>query len=89
MLLKTSLDERSSSKRNEIYSSRTKWRLQKKLDLVDSLLDREMREQDPEWADYEVEEHEAKIIVANTIFDSILQDTIDYFQASFNKKYKQ
>jgi Fe-S cluster assembly iron-binding protein IscA len=48
-----------------------------------------MREQDPEWADYEVEEHEAKIIVANTIFDSILQDTIDYFQASFNKKYKQ
>ena len=39
-----------------LATRRSKWRTQKKLDLVDSLLDNEMREQEHEWANYETEE---------------------------------
>lgn len=60
--------------------------MQKKLDLVDSLLDREMREQDYEWANYEVEEQESRVLLADTIFDMILKDTVDCFQISYMKK---
>ena len=35
-----------------LATRRSKWRTQKKLDLVDSLLDNEMREQEHEWANY-------------------------------------
>ena len=66
--------------------SKSKWRSQKPMELVDSLLDGEMREQEHEWSNYEQEEHEAKLLISNTIFDVILKDTIECFQISFLKK---
>jgi hypothetical protein len=66
--------------------TKSKWRSQKRLDLVDSLLDSEMREQEHEWANYEFEEYEAKLLISNTIFDVLLKDTIDCFQLNFLKK---
>ena len=75
-----------TTRKNEVTSSRSKWRMQKKLDLVDSLLDREMREQDYEWANYEVEEQESRVLLADTIFDMVLKDTVDCFQISYMKK---
>jgi hypothetical protein len=67
-------------------TAKSKWRSLKKLDLVDSLLDNEMREQEHDWANYEIEEHEAKLLITNTIFDMILKDTIECFQINFLKK---
>jgi hypothetical protein len=66
--------------------SKSKWRSQKPLDLVDSLLDSEMREQEHDWSNYDQEEHEAKLLISNTIFDIILKDTIECFQINFLKK---
>lgn len=67
-------------------SSRSKWHQQKRLDPVDNLLAREMREQEYEWSNYEAEEYEAKVLVADAIFDLLLHDTIEAFQISFIKK---
>jgi hypothetical protein len=66
--------------------TKSKWRSQKPLDLVDSLLDSEMREQEHDWSNYDQEEHEAKLLISNTIFDIILKDTIECFQINFLKK---
>lgn len=65
---------------------KSKWRLQKRLDLVDSILDSEMRDQEYEWSNYEMEEYEAKTLITNSIFDLVLKDTIECFQLNFNKK---
>ena len=68
--------------------AKSKWRSQKKLDLVDNLLDGEMREQEHEWSNYELEEYEAKTLISNTIFDIILMDTVECFQSIIIKKMK-
>lgn len=65
---------------------RSKWRIQKKLDLVDGLLDVEMRQQEHEWSNYEIEEYEAKLLISNSVFDSLLKDTIDCVQSAIIKK---
>ena len=65
---------------------KSKWHSQKRLDLVDSILDSEMREQEYEWSNYEQEEYEAKILISNTIFDMILKDTLDCFQFNIMNK---
>jgi hypothetical protein len=70
-----------------LISSRSKWRQRKRLDPVDRMLDREMREQEYEWSNYDDEEYEAKLILSNTIFDMVMHDTIQCFQTNFIKKY--
>lgn len=83
---KDSLSLSSSSLLSLTISTRLKWRQQRRLDPVDSLLDREMREQEYEWSNYETDEYEAKVLVADSIFDTLLHDTIESFQISFIKK---
>lgn len=78
----------NGEKKEGLLSSRSKWRSQKRMDLVDSLLDREMREQEQEWSNYEIEEYEAKLLVANTVFDMILKDTVQCFQLNLLKRNK-
>ena len=65
---------------------KSKWRAQKRLDLVDSLLDNEMREQEHDWSNYEFEENEAKLLIANSIFDALLRDTLDCVQLCLIKR---
>jgi hypothetical protein len=65
---------------------KSKWRMQKRLDLIDQLLDVEMREQDPEWSNYDAEEYEAKIMIADNIFDMILLDTLNCFKLNELKR---
>lgn len=77
-------DINNNSNRSELKS---KWRLPRRLDLVDSILDNEMREQEYEWSNYEFEEYEAKTLISNTIFDMILKDTIDCFQVNISKRF--
>ncbi len=80
------LSETNQLEQKNIAFKKSKWRSQKRLDLVDNLLDHEMREQEFEWSNYEAEEYEAKILISNTIFDMLLKDTLDCFQANFIKQ---
>lgn len=65
---------------------KSKWRVQKRMDLVDKLLDYEMREQEYEWSNYELEEQEAKLAISDAILSMILKDTIDCFQLNLLKR---
>jgi len=87
-LLKLSYNNESFLNTKSEIKAKSKWRSQKKLDLVDNLLDGEMREQEHEWSNYELEEYEAKTLISNTIFDIILMDTVECFQSNIIKKMK-
>lgn len=87
-MLKIKDDKAPVTSGGKRVSVKSKWRVQKKLDLVDTLLDLEMREQEYEWSNYESEEYEAKLHITNTIFDLLLKDTIESFQHSFLLKIK-
>lgn len=77
----------NSSSLTSVISTRSKWHQQRRLELFDTVLNRELREQEYEWSNYEAEEYETKMLVADAIFNSILHDTIDAFQISFIKKH--
>ena len=85
-LLKLNVNTESFRDTKPLINAKSKWRMQKRLDLVDNLLDTEMREQEHDWSNYELEEYEAKILISNTIFDLILKDTVDCFQLNLLKK---
>ncbi len=87
-VLKLAVSNESFLDKKPEISAKSKWRSGKKLDLVDNLLDGEMREQEHDWSNYEVEEYEAKILISNTIFDLILKDTLDCVQSVLLKKLK-
>lgn len=80
------LDTHENDLANRKTITKSKWRSQKRLDMVDALLDSEMREQEHEWANYEYEEYEAKLLISNTIFDMLLKDAIDCFHVNYLKK---
>jgi hypothetical protein len=80
------LDANEPDFANRKIITKSKWRAQKRLDLVDSLLDSEMRGQEHDWANYEYEEYEAKLLISNTIFDTLLKDAIDCFHINYLKK---
>lgn len=82
-LLRLKNTDAKSDERTKMFKS--KWKAQKRMDLVDGLLDREMREQEFEWANYEVEEYEAKLHLTSTIIDMLLKDTLKIFTQ--HKKY--
>lgn len=88
-LLKLAVSTESFLDTKPEINAKSKWRTHKKLDLVDSLLDTEMREQEHEWSNYELEEYEAKILISNTIFDMILKDTVDCFQLNMLRKLER
>lgn len=88
-LLKLAVSTESFLDAKPEINAKSKWRTHKKLDLVDNLLDAEMREQEHEWSNYELEEYEAKILISNTIFDMILKDTVDCFQLNMLRKLER
>ena len=87
-LLKLAVSTESFLDKRPEINAKSKWRSGKKLDLVDNLLDVEMRDQEHEWSNYELEEYEAKILISNTIFDMILKDTLECMQTNMLKKLK-
>ncbi|CAK8675150.1 unnamed protein product [Clavelina lepadiformis] len=48
----------------------------KKKDNVDLLLIEEMREEEPSWTDYDMDETSVKVQLTDTVFDMLLNDTI-------------
>ncbi|XP_076821465.1 centrosome-associated protein 350-like isoform X2 [Clavelina lepadiformis] len=53
-----------------------KWGNMKKKDNVDLLLIEEMREEEPSWTDYDMDETSVKVQLTDTVFDMLLNDTI-------------
>lgn len=54
---------------------RAKWASRKKKDLVDEILIHELREEEPEWVDYDDDELAVKQQLADDIFRSLIADT--------------
>ncbi|KAK3594699.1 hypothetical protein CHS0354_001651 [Potamilus streckersoni] len=64
---------------------RGKWGIRKKKDHVDSILVQELREEEPQWVNYDDDEHAVKMQLTETIFESLLMDTVQ----TINKIYRR
>ena len=57
-------------------ASRTKkWSSRKKRDAVDEVLLAELKEEEPQWVDYQQDEFAVKMQVADSIFDQLMAET--------------
>ena len=61
----------------------------KPVDFVDSILIRELREDEPSWVDYSQEEKQVKERVADSIMDMLLTETAEIFDSIENKNSQQ
>lgn len=61
----------------------------KPVDFVDSILIRELREEEPRWVDYSQEEKQVKERVADSIMDMLLTETAEIFDSIENKNSQQ
>lgn len=62
-----------------------KWGSRKKKDNVDSILVEELHEEEPHWVNYDDDELAVKMKLTDTIFDSLLQDTVQTMNGVFRK----
>lgn len=67
-------------------SEKTKWGIRKKKDLVDTILVQELREEEPEWVNYDDDELAVKMQLTETIFNDLLTDTVQTMNKIFRKK---
>ncbi|XP_053380669.1 centrosome-associated protein 350-like isoform X2 [Mercenaria mercenaria] len=67
-------------------SEKTKWGIRKKKDLVDTILVQELREEEPEWVNYDDDELAVKMQLTETIFNDLLTDTVQTMNRIFRKK---
>ena len=67
-------------------SDRSKWGIRKKKDLVDSILVQELREEEPQWVNYDDDELAVKMQLTETIFESLLTDTVQTMNKIFRKR---
>jgi hypothetical protein len=63
-------------------SEKTKWGICKKKDLVDSILVQELREEEPEWVNYDDDKLAVKMQLTETIFNDLLTDTVETMNKS-------
>ncbi|CAG5133994.1 unnamed protein product, partial [Candidula unifasciata] len=57
------------------YNTVNKWNIRKKKDLVDAILTQELGEEELGWVDYDDDELNLKMSLAESIFDSLVLDT--------------
>ena len=67
-------------------TDRGKWGIRKKKDLVDSILVQELREEEPQWVNYDDDELAVKMQLTETIFESLLTDTVHTMNKIFRKR---
>ena len=65
---------------------KSKWGLRKKKDLVDSILVQELREEEPEWVNYDEDELAVKMQLTETIFEDLLTDTVHTMNKIFRRR---
>ncbi|XP_074655620.1 centrosome-associated protein 350-like [Tubulanus polymorphus] len=57
-----------------------KWSARKKKDQVDDILVQELQEEEPDWVNYDDDELAVKMQLADSIFESLLQETATVFK---------
>ena len=67
-------------------SEKNKWGIRKKKDLVDSILVQELREEEPDWVNYDEDELSVKMQLTETLFEGLLNDTVQTMNKIFRKK---
>ncbi|BFZ05882.1 hypothetical protein BsWGS_08921 [Bradybaena similaris] len=68
------------------YNTVNKWSIRKKKDLVDAILTKELGEDELGWVNYDDEELNLKMSLAESIFDSLLLDTVHTVNGIYQKK---
>lgn len=66
-----------------------KWNIRKKKDNVDSILVQELREEEPQWVDYDNDELAVKMQLTDSILDSLLADTVQTMNKIYRNKQQQ
>jgi centrosomal protein CEP350 len=66
---------------------KNKWGIRKKKDHVDNILVQELREEEPQWVNYDDDELAVKLQLTDTIFDSLLNDTVQTMNKIFRKRH--
>ena len=65
---------------------RNKWNIRKKKDHVDNILVQELREEEPEWVNYDDDEVAVKMQLTDNIFETLLTDTVHVMSRIYQKK---
>ncbi|XP_064650175.1 centrosome-associated protein 350-like isoform X3 [Lineus longissimus] len=66
-------------KENQKESKVTRWSGRKKKDHVDEILVQELREEEPQWVNYDDDELAVKMQLTDAIFDLLLNETVTVF----------
>nr|KAG5710507.1 hypothetical protein BaRGS_013153 [Batillaria attramentaria] len=63
-----------------------KWNVRKKKDHVDAVLVEELREEEADWINYDHDELAVKMQLTDTLFDSLLSDTVETLNRVYAKR---
>ncbi|XP_055897249.1 centrosome-associated protein 350-like isoform X3 [Biomphalaria glabrata] len=63
-----------------------KWNIRKKKDLVDAVLSQELAEDERGWVDYSSDELSLKITLTDSLFDSLLSDTVQTVNGIYQRR---
>lgn len=67
-------------------ADKNKWSIRKKKDHVDTILVQELREEEPDWVNYDDDELAVKMQLTETIFDSLLSETAQTMNKIYRKR---
>lgn len=67
-------------------ADKNKWTVRKRKDHVDNILVEELREEEPRWINYDEDELAVKMQLTDTIFDMLLNDTVQTMNRVYQKK---
>jgi hypothetical protein len=68
------------------YNPVNKWNIRKKKDLVDSILAQELGEEEAGWVNYDDDELSLKVSLVESLFDSMVVDTVHTLNGIFQKR---
>ncbi|ESP00904.1 hypothetical protein LOTGIDRAFT_140328, partial [Lottia gigantea] len=68
---------------------KNKFNIRKKKDNVDNILTLQLREEEPDWVDYNADELDVKNALADSIFEVLLAETVETCSKIHDKKLKR
>ncbi|XP_012936215.1 centrosome-associated protein 350 [Aplysia californica] len=69
--------------------TQNKWNVRKKKDAVDAVLVQELGEEERGWVNYSQDELNLKMSLADSLFDSLLSDTVSALNGIYQKRHLQ
>ena len=67
-------------------ADKNKWSVRKKKDHVDNILVQELKEEEPQWVNYDDDEVAVKMQLTETIFDTLLTDTVHVISKIYRRR---